>query len=152
MKNFIKNRKAFLLTNAEVSAPSPTIINANMIVNGVTNTDVIHSNDQVVFTATVSFSAGIEKVLLYYSPGFTGRFSTLTMHDDGQDGDKTAGDGIYSVTMPTFPTRKSYQDLYRGDWGRQCQKCDIFSNRSRASNDGVFHYRRDSRRKNIGHQ
>ena len=102
LKNFIKNRKAFLLTNAEVSAPSPTIINANMIVNGVTNTDVIHSNDQVVFTATVSFSAGIEKVLLYYSPGFTGRFSTLTMHDDGQDGDKTAGDGIYSVTMPTF--------------------------------------------------
>ena len=103
LKNFIKNRKTSLLSNAEVKAASPTIANAPYTVDGEEWANVTSENE-VVITSQVSFNAGLSSVVLHYGIGFSGVFTSLPMYDDGSHGDLNANDGIYSVTLPGFST------------------------------------------------
>lgn len=103
LKNFIKNRKASLLSNAEVKVSGPVISNSEYRINGSTASRVV-AGDEVKIVTNVSFADGIQQVNLLYCNGFSGRFATLTMTDDGQNGDATANDGQYTVIMPEFET------------------------------------------------
>jgi hypothetical protein len=103
LKNFIKNRKASLLSNAEVKVSGPVISNSEYRINGSTASRVV-TGDEVKIVTNVSFADGIQQVNLLYCNGFSGRFATLTMTDDGQNGDATANDGQYTVIMPEFET------------------------------------------------
>ena len=103
LKNFIKNRKASLLSNAEVKVSGPVISNSEYRINGSTASRVV-TGDEVKIVTNVSFADGIQQVNLLYCNGFSGRFATLTMTDDGQNGDATANDGQYTAIMPEFET------------------------------------------------
>jgi spore coat protein CotH len=103
LKNFIKNRKAYLLSNVEVSAPAPTISDAKYSVNKIPWSSVT-ANSDVVVSATVRFSDGLQAVNLYYSQKFTGMFSSIPMLDNGTGNDLVSGDGIYTATLPKSPS------------------------------------------------
>lgn len=103
LKNFIKNRKAYLLSNSEVKAASPVFYDVNYSVDG-SLPDQISEDDQVLITANVGFGAGIQSVFLHYAEGFSGTFTLTSMNDNGSNGDQTAGDGTYSVLLPKFNT------------------------------------------------
>jgi len=103
LKNFIKNRKAFLLSNSEVKALSPVFYDLTHTVNGIVSAQ-ISEDDQVLVKTRVSFGAGIQSVLLHYAEGFSGTFTVINMNDNGINGDETASDGTYSVLLPEFST------------------------------------------------
>lgn len=103
LKNFIKNRKAYLLSNEEVKVNGPTISDSEYRINGMTASRVV-AGDEVKVVTNVSFAEGIQQVNLLYCNGFSGSFATLTMTDDGQNGDAVANDGQYTVLMPSFET------------------------------------------------
>ncbi|MBC7884141.1 MAG: CotH kinase family protein [Saprospiraceae bacterium] len=100
LKNFIKNRKAYLLTNTEVKAASPSISEAAYYVDGNKWGDVTPDKEALI-TAKISFT-GLNNVLLHYAEGFSGLFYTSDMYDDGTHGDITANDGVYSTSLPSF--------------------------------------------------
>lgn len=103
LKDFITKRKNYLLSNAEVKAPAPSITNAKYAVN---NSDwaKVTPVDEVVVTTSVSFGSGISNVTLYYGHGFSSTFNKINMVDNGQAGDIKAGDGVYSATLPKAQT------------------------------------------------
>jgi hypothetical protein len=101
LKNFIRNRKNALLTNFEVNVPTPQISDAAYLVND-NSWGKVQQNEAVSVTAKVIHGAGIKKVILHYSSGFSGPFETQEMNDAGTDGDKTANDGFYSAVLPGF--------------------------------------------------
>jgi CotH kinase protein/Lamin Tail Domain/Secretion system C-terminal sorting domain len=103
LKNFIKNRKAYLLNDSEVKAASPSFYDLTYAVNGNVPTQITEE-DQVLVKAKVGFGAGIQSVFLHYAEGFSGTFTAINMNDNGVDGDETAGDGTYSALLPTFST------------------------------------------------
>ena len=70
------------------------------------------SGQPVLITATLTNSAKVKAVALQYQlvepgryitladPAFKTQWTRVAMHDDGQQGDAQAGDGIYSVELP----------------------------------------------------
>jgi hypothetical protein len=56
----------------------------------------------VTVRATVSSTAGIDNVKLFFSPGIVGRFYKTDMFDDGAHDDLAAGDGIYGGYIPGY--------------------------------------------------
>jgi hypothetical protein len=101
LKNFIKNRKANLLANAEVKVSGPTINDTKYQVNG-SDFGVVSAGDNVVVSTNVSFASGLQQVTLYYCAGFSGLFEPISMNDDGQNGDDEKGDGIFAAVLPEF--------------------------------------------------
>ena len=103
LKNFIKNRKAFLLSNAEVKATSPLMYDTKSSVNG-NEQNKVTEDDQVLIESTISFGPGLQAVKVYYAESFSGLFTASTMSDNGINGDKLAGDGVFSALLPKFKT------------------------------------------------
>ncbi|MBK6783703.1 MAG: CotH kinase family protein [Saprospiraceae bacterium] len=101
LKNFIKNRKAFLLTNTEVNRLSPSITDAKYICNGI-DWGQVTDGDQVLIVTRPEFSSGISEVFVWLGEGLPGVFSKMHMNDSGTNGDETGGDGIYSVSLPRY--------------------------------------------------
>lgn len=101
LKNFIRNRKAFLLTNAEVNQVSPAFQETKYQSRQV-DFGAVTDTDAVLLTSKVSHGSGILQVNAYVSPSFTSTYDKYTMNDEGLLGDQYANDGIYSITLPTF--------------------------------------------------
>jgi len=101
LKNFIRNRKTYLLTNSEVKNIGPQIIDTKYLSNG-TAWSKVTKNDQVKFTTQATHASGISAVNLHYATGFSGTFNVISMVDNGMQGDEKANDGIYTANMPTF--------------------------------------------------
>lgn len=102
VKNFIVNRRNFLLNNPEVNAGGLAVANVDFASNGVAG-QAPDAGEEVAVTAQVSGAMGINKVMLYYGPGFVGVFQKTSMYDDGQHGDGGAGDGVFGASIPGFP-------------------------------------------------
>jgi spore coat protein CotH len=101
LKDFIKNRKNFLLTNAEVNRPAPLISDSRYISNG-TEWGKVTENDQVLVVTRPEFSDGVSEVFVWIGEGVSSVFSKLQMNDSGTNGDIVAGDGVYSVLLPEY--------------------------------------------------
>jgi spore coat protein CotH len=101
LKNYVAQRRNFLLANSEVNAEGPAVSD---VVFSVENTPFAAPDawQEVGVTAAVSSASGISKVILYYAPGFVGDFDKTEMYDDGVHGDGAAGDGIFGGTIPGF--------------------------------------------------
>lgn len=102
LKNFIRNRRNYLLSNSEIAQPRPTVHNASHSFNGVV-WGKPESGSSVPVTARATFTTGIQKMYLYYSTGLVGKFTRVEMFDDGAHNDTAAGDGIYGADIPSFP-------------------------------------------------
>ncbi len=90
LERFVKERRDFLLSHAEVNRPSPEI--------RAVNTE--RTNSQAHITASLAATPAVAEVLLHWSIGLTGSFSTLVMRDDGTHGDGSANDGTYGAHLP----------------------------------------------------
>lgn len=90
LESFVRERRDFLLSHAEVNRPSPEIL--------AVNTE--RTNSQTHITASLAATPAVAEVLLHWSPGLTGSFSTLVMLDDGTHGDGSANDGTYGAHLP----------------------------------------------------
>lgn len=110
VKDFITERRNFLLNAPEVNVEGLDISGVIHTVNGEELGTVL-PDDEVMITANVSGTMGVDKVVLYYAPGFVGVFDETEMYDDGAHGDGAAGDGIYGGTVPAFEA-SSYVRYY----------------------------------------
>ena len=90
LERFVRERRDFLLSHAEVNRPSPEIL--------AVNTE--RTSSQVHITASLAATPAVAEVLLHWSTGLTGAFSTLVMLDDGTHGDGSANDGTYGAHLP----------------------------------------------------
>ncbi len=99
LKSFISTRRNFLLGNNEMQQVAPDIAGAAHYVQGqewATPT----AAEEVQVRSSISSTTGIDHVTLYYATGLVGNFTALSMADDGQHNDGSAGDGVYGGTIP----------------------------------------------------
>lgn len=92
LQQFVTQRRALLLGNAEVAAVAPTIAN------------LAHSSSapgtNIYITATVTAPRAIASVTLYYQPTPSAPYQRIAMTDNGSANDGAAGDGVYGVLLP----------------------------------------------------
>jgi hypothetical protein len=100
LKNFVSNRRNYLLSNAEVAQVAPTIQNVTLINSAGYEWAKPVGNETPTVKATVVSTNGVSAVNAYYSTELTGNFTKITMSDDGQHNDGNSGDGVYGATLP----------------------------------------------------
>jgi len=110
VKGFLTDRKDFLMNHAEINVPTLAIEEVTHLVNDEALA-IPQPEDEVVVTANISGTMGVDKVVLYYASGLVGVFDETLMYDDGAHNDGSAGDGIYGGTIPAF-TASSYVRYY----------------------------------------
>jgi hypothetical protein len=98
LKNFVRDRRSYILGNSEMNVSSPVISNTVFYSNTVA-WQRPQSNQNVSVTTSVTSSGGINKVTLYSSTGLVGKFNKTTMFDDGLHNDQSANDGIYGADI-----------------------------------------------------
>jgi len=101
LKDFVEDRRNFLLNNNEVNVEGLEINNVEFSVNGIAFNSP-DKNEEVVVIASVNGSSGVQNVQLYFAPGFVGPFEKTEMFDDGLHEDGGANDGIFGGTIPGF--------------------------------------------------
>lgn len=99
VKDFMVDRKNYILTNSEVTQVGPQIADAPYYTNGVAYNQPVSMQD-VLVRSTITSTNGIDHVNLYYATGIVGNFTKITMFDDGAHNDSLAGDGIFAATIP----------------------------------------------------
>jgi hypothetical protein len=103
LKNFVTNRRNFLLANAEVSQPAPTIHSAAYTNEAGEAWTAPAAGESAQVTAQVSSTNGIFRVNLFHASGLSGNFTPVVMYDDGLHNDGAAGDGIFGASIPPYP-------------------------------------------------
>lgn len=101
LKNFVSQRRTFLLSNAEVNVQGLDIANVEYATGG-TAFQAPAADEAVTVKAQVSGAAGVSQVNLYYATGFVGPFQKTQMFDDGSHGDGAANDGVFGGNIPGF--------------------------------------------------
>ncbi len=99
LKTFITNRYRFLTNHAELR-PAPPVISA---VHPPAPAPVAGQTSWITAVVRAGDAAGMDSVWLYHRDSAYGRFAVAPMHDDGQQGDGAAGDGVYGVAAPAYP-------------------------------------------------
>jgi hypothetical protein len=78
--------------------------NCGPVIEDVEHSPVLPQSGQAIaVTARVYDPDGLNKVTLYYRIDSSASNGTIVMNDGGQNGDKVAGDGIYSAVIPGQP-------------------------------------------------
>ena len=101
LRFWLANRRATLLSNAEVNRVAPTVANVVFSANNTPFTKP-NANQTVKVTAKATHTAGISGVNLYYGTGLDGYFDKTLMYDDGAHGDGAANDGNFGGTIPGY--------------------------------------------------
>ena len=99
LKNFITTRTNFLNAHPEVGQTGPNISKVAYFSNGNAWVAPGDSED-VVVNAEVTSSNNVLAVNLYYSNALVGKFSSITLFDDGAHDDGAASDDVYGGTIP----------------------------------------------------
>ncbi|MBN1290769.1 MAG: CotH kinase family protein [Candidatus Latescibacteria bacterium] len=102
-KNFVNNRRNYLLSYLEINRQVPVIVSVehSTLLSG---NDSPTTEDSVQVTAKMGGGVEIEEVILYYAEGLVAPFSQIIMFDDGAHGDGDAGDGLYGSVIPPHST------------------------------------------------
>ena len=88
----IDERKNYLLNHPEIALIPPLISNVSV------NNNIVEA--YVFNTDSVEF--------MYTTSQYNSKFQSLTMNDDGVNGDQISGDGVYSVSLPITTDVKFY--------------------------------------------
>lgn len=101
LKNWLKNRKAFLLNNAEVNR---SYANISEVIHASDGKLLVapNANQKATITAKITNTNGVAGVFLYHSTGLDGYFNKMQMFDDGKNGDGAANDGIFGGSIPAY--------------------------------------------------
>lgn len=99
LKNFIRQRYAFLTNHAEVKPVPPIIVAACDPKPKPTAAEVPFITAEV----RANGANGLSSVWLYYRAASYGRFTAVQMFDDGAHGDGTAHDSAFGAATAAFP-------------------------------------------------
>lgn len=102
LKNFIKNRRAFILNVPMITAQAPVISNVKLLSSKGTNLPPTY-DEEAIIQAKVESQSGIHSVYLYYGTGLSGPFRKVRMFDDGLNNDEKPNDGIFAASIPPYP-------------------------------------------------
>lgn len=96
LQQYVTQRRALLLANAEVAAVGPTIQNvaASTAQVGV----------PIYVTANVTAPGALASVYAYYRPSVDVQYQRILMKDDGLSGDGAAADGLFGALLPVVGT------------------------------------------------
>ncbi len=100
--NWMRNRRNYILSNAEFKQTGVKIESVNLLTNGKLD-EYPTSAESPVVLAKVANAQAISKVNLYYGSGYDGVFTRVEMKDDGLHEDGVAGDGIFGANIAPFP-------------------------------------------------
>ena len=100
--SLMNGRKTYLLSNADISATPPAI-------SDVTAPTLPALGSEVWITAKIAGT--VTSTMLGWRGTTTDAFTRVTMYDDGQHQDGTAGDGVYGASF-TVHTPKSEYYIY----------------------------------------
>lgn len=101
-KQFIKDRRANILSNSEVAQVGPKITNTVFYSDSIAWKRPM-SNENVWVNTSVTSTNGINRISLYSAFNLAGKFLKDTMFDDGLHHDHAAGDGIYGAMISKKP-------------------------------------------------
>jgi hypothetical protein len=101
LKDFIRDRRNFIINNDMLKAAPPIINTVDYISSAGKNIAPKH-NEKVKINANIAAQNGIAKVFLYYGTGLAGTFDVIEMYDDGVHGDGSPNDGIYGAEIPGY--------------------------------------------------
>lgn len=102
LKNFMRQRKNYLLSNTEIAQVAPTIASVEYVV-GEQSWTAPTPNQPAIVKASATHPQGMKGMKLYYATGIVGNFTAVDMADDGQHGDGAANDGLYAAEIPGQP-------------------------------------------------
>ena len=102
LKEFVTDREDDIKDESEIDEDIPEISDTEFYAGGVAWQRPV-ANQQVQVTTYATSPDDIDNVRLYYATGIVGKFTPVTMRDDGQHNDQQAGDGIYGATLPGQP-------------------------------------------------
>ena len=97
LKEFVQKRRDSLLSNSELNQACPEIIAVNQ---EVTQND---AGQSLTITAQLGDSVPVSSVDLCITFSSSGRFTTVSMVDDGQHGDGNVLDGVFGIVLPEYP-------------------------------------------------
>lgn len=93
LKQYVDQRRALLLSNAELNAPAPVI--------GAVTASTDAPSVPVHISAPVSGPlVPVASVWLHFQPDISAPWTRVAMADDGLSGDGLAGDGVYGALLP----------------------------------------------------
>jgi hypothetical protein len=97
LQDIVDRRREYLLTEESLDGPWPEV---SALAFSETQADegMLH----LKVRATVAGEAPIEQVLLYVQDKGREPYQVINMRDDGQKGDETADDGVYTAQTPAF--------------------------------------------------
>lgn len=98
LKEYFTTRKSFLESDTEVNVTSVDISEVTYSAH-----DIAGARPYEGEVMNITLDLGIQEaaeVNLYYSIGFIGNFTKLTMLDDGSSNDGGAEDGVYGINIP----------------------------------------------------
>lgn len=103
LKRYIETRRNFILEYPEFTDPAPTISEVQRWVNGEPGA-LPSMGEELVITSAASHADGISLVNLHYGSGLRGDLTSMEMSDDGTGADALAGDGVFTGSIPAFPS------------------------------------------------
>ncbi len=103
LKNFVTNRRNYLMANSEVAQVGPTISSAKFYNAANQENEAPLANQICHIKTAVASSSGIYKVYLYFGKGLVGNFTRVEMFDNGNHNDGISGDGVFGASIPGFP-------------------------------------------------
>jgi hypothetical protein len=93
LKNFVGNRRAYLLNNRGFGLPVPEIVAVHQAAT------VDDDGETLTVTATLGDAVAVSNVQLFVAPGPFAVFTPVPMADDGQHGDGAASDRTYGAVL-----------------------------------------------------
>ena len=98
LKDFVTERRDYLLDNRTLAWPVPEIVSVGQ--------EVIADDlgESLVVTVTIGDSVAVAEVQLFVAMGPFALFESLSMADDGQYGDGAASDNVFGVTLSDYPS------------------------------------------------
>ena len=98
LKEFVTERRDYLLSNRALAWPAPEIVAVDQ--------EVIQdeTGESLIVTATMGDSVAVADVQLFVAAGPFARFDAISMSDDGQHSDGGAGDNIFGASLSGYPS------------------------------------------------
>ncbi|MBK7526163.1 MAG: CotH kinase family protein [Sphingobacteriales bacterium] len=100
LKQFVEDRRDYLMGNTELKQQGPAIADVAAYTNNYLWQQPTNTQTVTVLATVTATDDDIDGVWLYYSNNVVGNFTKTAMFDDGMHNDLQANDGIFGATIP----------------------------------------------------
>jgi len=107
LESFVNARREYLLTHPEIAQQAPDILSVERTDPSTSTAGKLAQSEfpsgAVRVTAEIGGQVPADQLLLHYTTGITGPFTSLTMFDDGEHEEGAATDGLFAAEIPSLP-------------------------------------------------